>query len=48
MEQNAAQYPINQQIVVGEPAVPHDRWATNIQLSYVECDRLDFTGSEMN
>ena len=48
MEQNAAQYPINQQIVAGEPAVSQDRQVTDIQWSYVEHDGLNFTQSETN
>ena len=45
-ERDTAQYPINQQIVVGEPAVSQDRQATDIQQSYIEHDRLSFTQSE--
>ena len=42
-EQDAAQYPINQWIVAGEPAVSQDHQATDIQRSYVECSVLNFT-----
>ena len=48
MERDAAQYPINQQIVAGELAVSQDRQATDIQWSYVERDGLNFTRSETN
>ena len=48
MEWDAAQYPINQWIVVGEPAVSQDYWATDIQWSYVECNGLSFTQSEVD
>ena len=48
MEQNATQYPINQQIVAGEPAVFQDHRATDIQWSYIKCNELSFTWSEVD
>ena len=34
---------MNQWIIVGEPAVSQDRRATDIQRSYVERNRVDFS-----
>ena len=42
-ERDAAQYPINQWIIAGEPAVSQDHRATDIQRSYVERDRVGFS-----
>ena len=42
------QYPINQQIVAGEPAMSQDRRATDVQWSYIECDGLNITRSEID
>ena len=48
MELDAAQYPINQRIVAGEPAVSQDLQAIDIQWSYIERSVLNFTRGEAN
>jgi len=48
MEFNVTQNPVNQQIVVGEPAMSEDQHTGGIQQSYIECFRVDFACGELN
>ena len=42
-EHDTAQYPINQWIVADELAVSQDCQATDVQQSYIECDKMGFS-----
>ena len=48
MEFDVTQNPVNQWIVVGEPAMSKDQHAGGIQRSYIECFGVDFTCGELN
>jgi len=48
MEFDVTQNPVNQRIVVGEPAMSEDQHAGGIQRSYVESFGVDFACGELN
>ena len=46
MEKNTAQYPVNQQIVAGEPVVSKNHGARRIERSHIKINIHTFTGQK--